>query len=122
MQVKEEEEAALRASLGREKEREILKLEGVHAKQLKAKEEELALLKASLTKERDERLTKLTATVKELNVCPRVDIAKAVLLGLPNDVDIHEIIRDYIKTHIKGKRAAPPAGGNGAAKKKARSK
>lgn len=46
------------------------------------------------------------AAVKELNVCPRVDISKAVALGLPNDVSIHEIIRDYIKTHLRKKPTA----------------
>jgi nucleoside-diphosphate-sugar epimerase len=43
------------------------------------------------------------ATVKELNVCPAVDISKAVALGLPNEISIHEIIRDYIHLHIKPK-------------------
>lgn len=40
------------------------------------------------------------ATVKELNVCPAVNIHKAVELGLPNNVDIKDIIRDYITTHL----------------------
>jgi hypothetical protein len=31
----------------------------------------------------------------------QVDIGKAVSLGLPNAVDIHEIIRDYIRTHLR---------------------
>ena len=44
------------------------------------------------------------ATVKELNVCPAVDCSKAVALGLPNAIDIKEIIRDYIHTHMKPKK------------------
>jgi len=40
------------------------------------------------------------ATVKELNVCPHVDIAKARSLNLPVEVDIKEIIRDFINTHM----------------------
>jgi nucleoside-diphosphate-sugar epimerase len=53
------------------------------------------------------------ATVKELNVCPRVDISKAVALGLPNNISIHEIIRDYVHVHInkggpKGRKGATP--------------
>ena len=49
------------------------------------------------------------ATVKELNVCPAVDISKAVSLGLPNNVSIHEIIRDYINVHIKPKQGNEPS-------------
>ena len=45
------------------------------------------------------------ATVKELNVCPAVDCSKAVALGLPNAVEIKDIIRDYVATHLA---AEPP--------------
>eukprot|EP00756_Hemistasia_phaeocysticola_P043772 Hpha_TRINITY_DN17342_c0_g1::TRINITY_DN17342_c0_g1_i1::g.137867::m.137867 len=41
------------------------------------------------------------ATVKELNVCPRVDCSKALGLGCPNDIDIREIIRDFVNLHIR---------------------
>ncbi len=41
------------------------------------------------------------AAVQELNVCPAVDCSKAVALGLPNEVSIHEIIRDYIRSHLR---------------------
>jgi len=51
-----------------------------------------ALRKGELPKE---------AAVKELNVCPRADISKALALGLPNAISIHEIIRDYINTHLR---------------------
>jgi len=40
-------------------------------------------------------------TIKEINVCPVVDISKAKNLGLPVDFDLGDIIRDYIKTYIK---------------------
>eukprot|EP00056_Hartaetosiga_gracilis_P018905 m.12357 g.12357 ORF g.12357 m.12357 type:complete len:112 (+) comp7176_c0_seq2:285-620(+) len=40
-------------------------------------------------------------TVKEINVCPHVDYSKAQELGLPMDVDVKEIIRDYVNTYIK---------------------
>eukprot|EP01065_Artemidia_motanka_P011639 TRINITY_DN1630_c0_g1_i1.p1 TRINITY_DN1630_c0_g1~~TRINITY_DN1630_c0_g1_i1.p1 ORF type:complete len:352 (+),score=139.08 TRINITY_DN1630_c0_g1_i1:66-1121(+) len=43
------------------------------------------------------------ATVKELNVCPRVDCSKALALGCPNDIDIKEIIRDYVHVHVQGR-------------------
>lgn len=46
------------------------------------------------------------ATVKELNVCPAVDISKAVSLGLPNDVDIKDIIRDYVVQHLSPEAVA----------------
>ena len=42
-----------------------------------------------------------TTTVKEINVCPEVDISKARALGMPTDVDAKDIIRDYVKTYIK---------------------
>jgi hypothetical protein len=42
-----------------------------------------------------------TTTVKEINVCPEVDISKARSLGMPTDVDAKDIIRDYVKTYIK---------------------
>jgi len=40
------------------------------------------------------------ATVKELNVCPAVDHSKAISLGLPDEVRIKEIIRDYYIRHV----------------------
>lgn len=40
------------------------------------------------------------ATVTELNVCPGVDHSKAVELGLPDNVCIKEIIRDYYNRHV----------------------
>ena len=46
------------------------------------------------------------ATVKELNVCPRVDYAKATALGLPDKISINEMIRDYIHTHMSRERPA----------------
>jgi len=46
------------------------------------------------------------ATVTEMNVCPAVDCSRAVELGLPNNVEIKEIIRDYYKRHVEGKNDA----------------
>ena len=40
------------------------------------------------------------ATVKELNVCPAVDISKAKALGFADEVDIKDIIRDYVQMHM----------------------
>jgi len=40
-------------------------------------------------------------TCKEINVCPRVDCAKAKRLGLPMNFDIKEIIREYYNSHVK---------------------
>lgn len=40
-------------------------------------------------------------TVKEINVCPRVSCDKARALGFPMNVDMKEIIRDYVNTYIK---------------------
>ena len=42
-----------------------------------------------------------TTTVTEINVCPVVDCSKAERLGFPMDVDLKEVIRDYIKVYIK---------------------
>jgi len=42
-----------------------------------------------------------TTTVKEINVCPFVDCAKAERLGFPMKVEIKEIIRDYIHNYVK---------------------
>eukprot|EP00039_Didymoeca_costata_P024874 m.11778 g.11778 ORF g.11778 m.11778 type:complete len:347 (-) comp4522_c0_seq1:906-1946(-) len=42
-----------------------------------------------------------TTTVTEINVCPDVSCEKAEKLGLPMEVDLKEIIRDYVKTYIK---------------------
>jgi nucleoside-diphosphate-sugar epimerase len=42
-----------------------------------------------------------TTTVTEINVCPDVSCEKAAKLGLPMEVDLEEIIRDYIANHIK---------------------
>lgn len=42
-----------------------------------------------------------TTTVKEINVCPYVDCSKAESLGLPMNVDLKDIIRDYVKNYIK---------------------
>jgi nucleoside-diphosphate-sugar epimerase len=39
-------------------------------------------------------------TVKELNVCPKQDINKAVEFGLPNDVSLETIIREFVGNHI----------------------
>ena len=44
--------------------------------------------------------------MKELNVCPRVDYAKATALGLPDKISINEMIRDYIHTHLSRERPA----------------
>lgn len=44
-----------------------------------------------------------STTVKEINVCPRVDCSKAASLGLPTQVDLKDIIRDYVHTYIKNK-------------------
>lgn len=41
------------------------------------------------------------ATVKELNVCPAVDCSKALRIGCPNEVDIRDIVRDFVNLHIK---------------------
>merc|ERR1712224_1156824 len=41
------------------------------------------------------------ATVKEMNVCPAVNHSKALGLGLPDKVEIKEIIRDFYKRHIE---------------------
>jgi len=40
-------------------------------------------------------------TIKEINVCPVVDCSKAKDLGFPTDVNLHDIIRDYVRTYIK---------------------
>jgi len=40
-------------------------------------------------------------TVQEITVCPAVSSAKAEALGCPMNVDIKEIIKDYIVHHIK---------------------
>ncbi|EGD74917.1 nucleoside-diphosphate-sugar epimerase [Salpingoeca rosetta] len=42
-----------------------------------------------------------STTVKEINVCPEVDCSKAASLGLPTDVDLKDIVRDYVHTYIK---------------------
>jgi len=42
-----------------------------------------------------------STTIKEINVCPYVDCGKAKALGLPMNVDLKEIIRDYVHTYIK---------------------
>ncbi|EDQ85749.1 uncharacterized protein MONBRDRAFT_34110 [Monosiga brevicollis MX1] len=44
-----------------------------------------------------------TTTVKEINVCPHVDCSKAEKLGLPMDVGLKDIIRDYVHTYINKK-------------------
>ncbi len=38
--------------------------------------------------------------MKEINVCPIIDCSKAKALGLPMDVDLKEIIRDYVHVYI----------------------
>eukprot|EP00047_Mylnosiga_fluctuans_P002247 m.223775 g.223775 ORF g.223775 m.223775 type:complete len:351 (+) comp10979_c0_seq1:34-1086(+) len=43
-------------------------------------------------------------TVKEINVCPVVDCSKAQALGLPMQVDLHDIISDYVHVHVKKDR------------------
>ncbi|CAH1773730.1 unnamed protein product [Owenia fusiformis] len=40
-------------------------------------------------------------TIKEINVCPYVDCGKAERLGYPMEVDLKDIIRDYINVYIK---------------------
>jgi len=40
-------------------------------------------------------------TVAVIDVCPNVSCEKAVKLGCPNDVELKEIIRDYVNTYIK---------------------
>jgi len=42
-----------------------------------------------------------STTVKEINVCPYVDCTKAKALGLPMDVDLKDIIRDYVNNHVQ---------------------
>jgi len=42
-----------------------------------------------------------STTIKEINVCPYVDCSKAKYLGLPMQVDLKEIIRDYVHTYVK---------------------
>ena len=42
-------------------------------------------------------------TCTEINVCPNVSDAKAASLGFPMEVDLKEIIRDYINRYIKTK-------------------
>jgi len=46
-----------------------------------------------------------STTVKEINVCPYVDCSKAESLGLPMNVDLKEIIRDYAHTYVKKRQA-----------------
>jgi len=41
-----------------------------------------------------------STTVKEINVCPQVDCSKAEKLGLPMNVDLKDIIRDYVRNHV----------------------
>lgn len=45
-----------------------------------------------------------STTIKEINVCPLVDCAKAEKLGFPMTVDLKEIMRDYVHTYIKKKQ------------------
>jgi len=40
-------------------------------------------------------------TIKEINVCPVVDVSKAKALGMQTEFELSEIIRDYIKNYIK---------------------
>jgi len=40
-------------------------------------------------------------TIKEINVCPYVDCSKAEHLGFPMDVNLKEIMRDYVNNYIK---------------------
>jgi nucleoside-diphosphate-sugar epimerase len=40
-------------------------------------------------------------TVTEINVCPQVSCAKAEALGCPMEVNLEEIIKDYIANHIR---------------------
>ena len=40
-------------------------------------------------------------TVKEINVCPRTDCAKAARLGFPMTVDLKGIIRDYVHRYVR---------------------
>lgn len=42
-------------------------------------------------------------TVKELDVCPKHDIAKALKLGLPNDVSLEDIMVRFAEKHILSK-------------------
>jgi len=42
-----------------------------------------------------------STTIKEINVCPHVDCSKAKALGLPMNVDLKEIILDYVHTYLK---------------------
>jgi len=39
-------------------------------------------------------------TIKEINVCPVVDVSKAKALGMQTEFELSEIIRDYIKNYI----------------------
>lgn len=40
-------------------------------------------------------------TIKEINVCPYVDCSKAERIGMPMNVDLKDIIRDYVNTYIR---------------------
>jgi len=42
-----------------------------------------------------------STTIKEINVCPLVDCSKAQRLGLPMNVDLKDIMRDYVHTYVK---------------------
>lgn len=42
----------------------------------------------------------LVASSPKINVCPVVDITKAISLGLPHHVDAKDIIRDFARNYI----------------------
>lgn len=42
-----------------------------------------------------------STTVKEINVCPHVDCSRAESLGLPMNVNLKDIITDYVDNHVK---------------------
>jgi len=100
--------AAQRVALVREKEKELAKLEAVHAKQLKARDEEMAQFKATITKERDERLAKQTSTIKDLkgSVASAKDLKATVaakdteIAGLRKQLGAAQRVEDELRKQL----------------------
>jgi len=61
-------------------------------------------LKISLGKVRYVDSSKGNTTVKQINVCPHVDCSRAKKLGLPFELDLKTIIRNYCKNYIIKKK------------------
>jgi len=55
--------------------------------------------KISLGKVRYVDVYKGNTTIKQINVCPYVDCSRSKKLGLPFDLDLKDIIRDYCKNY-----------------------